>query len=93
MLTRPTFDTNGNRVLSLDDGYSSGIEIGFAMGGVTSIRNSSIGATSDFAVYSRADGTANNAAESHGVNFRRNKKNLLIQKIQYFLFLYSKINC
>ncbi|MEQ1720473.1 MAG: PilC/PilY family type IV pilus protein [Nitrosomonas sp.] len=73
MLTRPTFDTNGNRILSLDDGYSSGIEIGFAMGGVTSIRNSSIGATSDFAVYSRADGTANNPPISPGAQGKRGR--------------------
>lgn len=38
MLSFPTFDTNRNRQIALDDGLSAGVEIGFAPGGVTLIR-------------------------------------------------------
>ncbi len=38
MLSFPTFDTNRNRRIALDDGLSAGVEIGFAPGGVTLIR-------------------------------------------------------
>jgi len=53
MLAFPVFDINRNRVLSLDDGLSAGVEIGFSVGGVTRIR----GSADDLLVSSRSDGT------------------------------------
>jgi type IV pilus assembly protein PilY1 len=53
MLAFPAFDINRNRVLSLDDGLSAGVEIGFSVGGGTRIR----GGADDLLVSSRADGT------------------------------------
>ncbi|MCC7090599.1 MAG: hypothetical protein IT524_01375 [Nitrosomonas sp.] len=47
MLFFPTFDHTRNRVLSLEDGLSAGIEIGFSIGGGTSITDSAISAVSD----------------------------------------------
>lgn len=73
MLTRPTFDTNGNRILSLDDGYSSGLEIGFVMGGVTFIRNTAIGATSDLAVYQKPPGRIEDTPVSPGAQGKRGR--------------------
>lgn len=52
MLSFPTFDYTRNRVLSLEDGLSAGIEIGFSVGGVTRIR----GKTDDILVSSTAEG-------------------------------------
>lgn len=59
MLTRPSFDTNRNRVISSDDGLSSGLEIDFALGGMTIIRDNGASATSDDAIYNSGNGNAN----------------------------------
>lgn len=53
MLSIPTFDTNRNGVVAQNDGLSAGIEIGFAVGGVTRIR----GAMDDVLISSTADGS------------------------------------
>ena len=53
MLSIPTFDINKNGVVAQDDGLSAGIEIGFAVGGVTRIR----GAMDDVLISSSADGS------------------------------------
>lgn len=53
MLSFPAFDINRNNRIGFDDGLSSGIEIGFSVGGVTRIR----GTLEDVLVSSRADGT------------------------------------
>lgn len=52
MLSFPTFDYTRNRVLSLEDGLSAGIETGFSVGGVTRIRNKS----DDILISSTAEG-------------------------------------
>jgi len=64
MLTRPTFDTNRNRVLSLEDGLSSSIEIGFAIGGMTAIRNNARAASSDIAIINTGSPLQNSDAQS-----------------------------
>lgn len=66
MLTRPTFDTNRNRILSLEDGLSSSIEIGFAMGGITIIRNNATTATSDIAIGNLANGQTTDPPTAKG---------------------------
>jgi type IV pilus assembly protein PilY1 len=53
MLSIPTFDINRNGVVAQSDGLSAGIEIGFAVGGVTRIR----GAMDDVLISSTADGS------------------------------------
>ncbi|MCE7915618.1 MAG: pilus assembly protein PilC [Nitrosomonas sp. PRO4] len=53
MLPFVAFDINRNWVLSIDDGLSAGIEIGFSVGGVTRIR----GQSDDRLIASTADGT------------------------------------
>ena len=53
MLSFPAFDINRNNRIGFDDGLSSGVEIGFSVGGVTRIR----GTLEDVLVSSRADGT------------------------------------
>lgn len=53
MLSIPTFDINKNGVVAQNDGLSAGIEIGFAVGGVTRIR----GAMDDVLISSTADGS------------------------------------
>ncbi|WP_292919537.1 PilC/PilY family type IV pilus protein [Nitrosomonas sp.] len=63
MLSFPAFDTNRNRVLALDDGLSAGMDIGFAVGGVTRIRGHS---DSDTLVYSTADGTLSQTTTAKG---------------------------
>ncbi|UJP07275.1 MAG: hypothetical protein LZF84_09570, partial [Nitrosomonas sp.] len=63
MLSSPAFDTNRNRILSLDDGLSAGVEIGFAVGGVTRIRGS---ADDDKLVFSRADGSPEQVTTTKG---------------------------
>ncbi len=52
MLSFPAFDINKNRIIAMDDGLSAGVEIGFAVGGVTRIR----GHEQDILTSSRADG-------------------------------------
>lgn len=63
MLSSPAFDTNKNRILSLDDGLSAGVEIGFSVGGVTRIRGH---ADDDRLVYSKADGSLEQATTTKG---------------------------
>ena len=58
MLSFPTFDYTRNRVLSLEDGLSAGIEIGFSIGGATVISDSSVSAISNVASGMRGDGEA-----------------------------------
>jgi len=53
MLSIPTFDINKNGVVAQNDGLSAGIEIGFAVGGVTRIRS----AMDDVLISSTADGS------------------------------------
>ncbi len=53
MLPFPAFDINRNRRIAMDDGLSAGVEIGFAVGGVTRIR----GHQDDVLISSRADGS------------------------------------
>ena len=53
MLNKPAFDYTRNRVLSVEDGLSAGIEIGFSVGGVTRIR----GGVSDMLISSTENGT------------------------------------
>jgi len=53
MRSSPSFDTNRNRILSLDDGLSAGVEIGFSVGGVTRIRGYE---QSDILVFSNVNG-------------------------------------
>jgi type IV pilus assembly protein PilY1 len=53
MLPFPAFDINRNRQIGLDDGLSAGVEIGFAVGGVTRIR----GHQDDVLISSTADGS------------------------------------
>ncbi len=52
MLSFPAFDITKNRIIASDDGLSAGIEIGFAIGGVTRIR----GAHQDVLVYASSGG-------------------------------------
>ncbi|MER2513059.1 MAG: PilC/PilY family type IV pilus protein [Nitrosomonas ureae] len=63
MLPFPAFDTNRNRVLALDDGLSSGVEIGFSVGGVTRIRGDS---NSDVLLHSTADGLLSQTTTAKG---------------------------
>lgn len=53
MLSIPAFDINRNGVIAPDDGPSAGVEIGFAVGGVTRIR----GDINDVLISSTADGS------------------------------------
>ena len=66
MLTRPTFDTNRNNVLSLEDGLSSGIEFGFSPGGVTSITNNVPTANANIIVSNTVTGKPEWALEAQG---------------------------
>ncbi len=66
MLTLPAFDTNKNRVLSLDDGSSSSIELSFSPGGVASIFNTASTANADYIIINTINGSPEWALQAQG---------------------------